>query len=163
MLEFTDVEREILSRVQGSLPDSATPYADIAREAGKAAGREVTEAQVLDLLTSLKEEGVIRRFGATLKHQKAGYGANVMVAWKTADEDEALKFGPILAESQAISHCYYRPGASEWPYTLYTMVHGKSPEQCLEAVAELAESTGLTEYATLFSTRELKKISMTYF
>ncbi|THB66132.1 MAG: Lrp/AsnC family transcriptional regulator [Desulfovibrio sp.] len=162
MREFTPAEKEILKRVQGSLPDSPTPYADIAEQVTQL-GHAVTEEDVLTLLNGLKDEGVIRRFGATLKHQKAGYGANVMVAWKGASEDEIMRVGPILAESSAVSHCYYRKEAPGWPYHIYSMVHGSTKEQCLETVRELAEKTGLSEYATLFSIKELKKTSMTYF
>ena len=72
---FTDAERRILAIVQQDLPDTLTPFADIA----KAAGPGVTEDMVIDLLSRLKEEGVIRRFGASIKHQRAGWSANAMI------------------------------------------------------------------------------------
>ena len=85
--EFTDKERAVLRIVQKNLPDSLTPYADIAEAVG------LTEAEVLNLLRSLKEEGAIRRFGASLKHQKAGWTHNAMVAWKVRREMETMFAG----------------------------------------------------------------------
>jgi len=153
---LTDLDREILKRVQGSLPDSATPYADIAAAVG------TDEAHVVSLLSRMAETGEIRRFGATLKHQKAGYGANVMVAWFVPEED-VDRVGAIMAKRQEISHCYHRVTCMDWPYNLYTMVHGRSPEDCQAVVAAVAAETGLDDFAMLFSLKELKKVSMRYF
>lgn len=156
--EFTDIEKAILHIVQSNLPDSLTPYADIAREVG------TDEATVLALLSQMKEEGTIRRFGASLKHQKAGYTYNAMVAWKI---DDALidSIGKHAATYELISHCYHRPtpDSDVWPYTLFTMIHGRHENEYMEVVEKLREETALDEYAVLSSLKELKKISMTYF
>ncbi len=154
---FTPEERAVLRIVQKDLPDSLTPYADIAREAG------VSEEAVLELLRGLKEEGVIRRFGASIKHQRAGWSANAMVAWVVAGRDVA-PLGRSAAEHTHVSHCYYRPtSAADWPYELYTMVHGRSEEEVERVIAELRGILGLADYRVLTSIRELKKISPTYF
>lgn len=154
---FTDQERAILRIVQKNLPDSLTPYADIAANVG------TDEATVLSLLRELKEQGAIRRFGASLKHQKAGFSHNAMVAWKVAPE-EVDAAGEAAARLPSISHCYFRPSsAPDWPYEFYTMIHGKSPEDCRETIETLISTTVLKEYAILESVKELKKTSMTYF
>ena len=154
---FTDAERAVLRIVQADLPDSLTPYADMAAEAGLA------EDEVLALLTRLKESGAIRRFGASIKHQKTGWTHNAMVAWKV-NETDADHCGALAARHEHISHVYYRPSsAPDWPYTLYTMVHGRSEAQCLAVVEELSRVGPLKEHAILNSLKELKKISMTYF
>lgn len=154
---FTDKERAVLRIVQKNLPDSLTPYADIAAETG------TTEGEVLDLLRGMTDDGSIRRFGASLKHQKAGYSHNAMVAWIIAP-DMADEAGEKAAEHPLISHAYYRPSsADDWPYELYTMIHGRDPDEYKRVIAELRSSTCLDEYAVLESIRELKKTSMTYF
>ncbi|MEG2173098.1 MAG: siroheme decarboxylase subunit beta [Desulfovibrionaceae bacterium] len=154
---FTPTEQAILRIVQSNLPDSPTPYADIAREVG------CDEASVLRLLLRLKEEGAIRRFGASIKHQKTGWNHNAMVAWRI-DDAHIDACGEHAATHPHISHCYHRPSsAPDWPYTLYTMIHGRSREDCLKVVEELRQNTVLDEYAILESLQELKKISMTYF
>lgn len=156
-MDFTPTERDILSIVQATLPDSATPYADIARLTGS------SEDAVLDLLTRLKSGGQIRRFGATLRHQQAGYGFNAMVAWHVEEGVDANTAGGIMAKRPEISHCYRRPSCMDWPYDLYTMIHGRSREDCLGVVQDLVVQTGLTQYEMLFSIKELKKTSMKYF
>lgn len=142
---------------QADLPDSLTPYADIADAAG------CDEAEVIALLERLRASGVIRRFGASLRHQNAGWNCNAMVAWRATREQADLS-GRIVAQNKNVSHAYYRPSAaSDWPYTFYTMVHGRSEEECQETVAALAESLPLDDYMVLRTLRELKKTSMTYF
>jgi DNA-binding Lrp family transcriptional regulator len=153
----TESERAILAAVQGNLPDSAAPFADIAANLG------TDEETVLTLLRRLKKDGVIRRFGASIKHQHAGWAHNSMVAWKS-DPAQADLAGPKAAALPHVSHCYYRPSpAADWPYTLFTMVHGRSSAELSAAIEELRNITGLAEYAVLESIRELKKTSMTYF
>ena len=154
---FSPAELAALRIVQDNLPDSLTPYADLARKAG------MEEAEVLALLQGLKDEGVIRRFGASIKHQKTGWAHNVMVAWRI---DEALvdEAGAHAAKHPNISHCYYRPSsAPDWPYTFFTMIHGRSEAECSEVIASLRRESALDEYAALESLRELKKSSMSYF
>lgn len=157
-MEFTAIQEEILRKVQANLPSSLTPYAQIAQEVG------VTEEEVITFLQSLKESGVIRRFGASIKHQRVGYKHNAMVAWEIDDSliDEA---GEIAAKHKSISHCYHRPSPDRaaWPYTLFTMIHGMEESDIQEVIQELIAGTTLEKYAILESIQELKKISMTYF
>lgn len=154
---FTDTEKRILALAGTDLPDSPTPYADIAAQVG------ATEAEVLELITRLKAEQIIRRFGATLRHQKAGYGHNAMVAWRVDDPEEALRVGEIMAQRPEISHCYIRRTYPQWKYNLYTMIHGKNPGDCARVIEEISQATGVTDNQTLASLRELKKTSMRYF
>ncbi len=156
-MNFTEKEKKVLSIVQFNLPDTLNPYQDIANEVG------LTEQEVIDLLKRLKEDGTIRRFGASIKHQKTGYNNNAMVAWKI-DEDKIDGAAEYATNHQRISHCYFRPSsAPDWQYTLYTMIHGKTKQECLDVVEELRANTCLDEYAILESLKELKKTSMTYF
>ena len=156
-MRFTKQEEHVLRIVQDNLPDTLTPYADIAREAG------ISEGEVHALLSRLKEDGSIRRFGASIRHQRTGWKHNAMVAWKMTEEEADLA-GPLAASHARISHCYYRPSsAPDWPYTLYTMIHGRSEEECMDVVAELKKKPPFRDCAVLESIKELKKISMTYF
>lgn len=157
MRAFSPEEQAALRCIQTDLPDSLTPYADIAALAG------MDEAQLIELIKGLREQGVIRRFGASIKHQKTGWDANVMVAW-VAHADKADAYGRTAAAHAQVSHCYFRPSsAPDWPYTLFTMIHGRSREECTRVVQELREQGLPKDYAMLDSVRELKKISMTYF
>ena len=154
---FTATEQQVLAMLQDDLPDSATPFADIAAACG------TTEEHVLELAARLKASGVIRRFGATLRHQKAGYGHNAMVAWLVPDTMDADAIGKLMASRPEVSHCYRRITYPQWPYNLYTMLHGQTPGQCRQVAAELSRISGVERYEILESIRELKKTSMRYF
>ncbi|MBF0482116.1 MAG: Lrp/AsnC family transcriptional regulator [Desulfovibrionaceae bacterium] len=154
--ELTAAQRAVLRIVQDTLPDSERPFAAIAEIAG------ISEDEALNLLRGLKDEGRIRRFGATLRHQRAGYRFNAMAAWR-ADDAEADRLAAVMTARPEVSHCYKRKTYPEWPYNLYAMIHGKSREQCLTVVEELKAATGLTDCLVLFSVQELKKTSMAYF
>lgn len=156
-MNFTPAQRAALAIAQDNISMSLTPYADIANATG------LTETEVLELFRQLKKSGAIRRFGASLRHQQAGWVSNAMIAWRATPE-EADKSGPIASAHPRVSHVYYRPSqASDWPFTFYTMIHGKSDEECEKTIAELAQLIGLSDYAVLHSIRELKKTSMKYF
>jgi len=154
---YGPAEAAALRMVQGDLPDCAEPYAEIARQAG------LTEAEALELLQRLKDQGVIRRFGATLRHQQAGYGDNAMVAWYVEQDLDLDQVGALMASRPEISHCYQRRNCYEWPFNLYTMVHARSRQECLDLVEELSKVSRVPQYAILFSRIELKKTSMAYF
>ena len=154
--QLSQRQKHILSIVQADLPDGPEPFAEVARQTG------ATVEEVIELLSGMKRRGEIRRFGATLRHQKAGYGSNAMVAWVVDDKDME-RIGTFMAARPEISHCYHRVNCMDWPYNLYTMVHAKTREECNAIVAELVRLTGLDDYDVLESRKEFKKTSMRYF
>jgi hypothetical protein len=88
-----------------------------------------------------------------------------MAVWKVPEE-ELDDLGPRMAAFSAVSHCYRRPTYPDWPYSIFTMVHARSKEACEEAIAAIAEDTGITDpdrRAVLYSTYEFKKIRLMYF
>lgn len=133
-----------------------TPYADAAKTVG------ISEEELLARVRRMKEKGILRRFGATLRHQKVGYLANAMSAW-VVPEDRLEEVGRILASCPQVTHCYERPPREDLPYNLYAMIHGRTPEDCRRVAGEVARSTGIQHYVLLFSSRENKKSSMRYF
>jgi DNA-binding Lrp family transcriptional regulator len=154
---FTDKEIAILKIVQDNIPDSPMPFWDIAKKVG------ISEYEVISFLEKLKKNGFIRRFGATLKHQVAGYDCNVMVAWRVEPEEKIEQIGQIFINRPEITHCYIRRTYPSWPYNLYTMIHGRCEEECLSLVKKIKKETGLEDFQLLFSDEELKKTSMKYF
>jgi len=153
---LTELEKNIIASIQGDIDVTERPYAAIAENL------DITEETLLETLQNLCERGVIRRFGATIRHQKSGYSANAMVAWRV-EEDRIDAVGEIMAAFKQVSHCYHRHPAGEWPYNLYTMVHARDKATCIETARRMAAEAGVEEYALLFSVRELKKTSMQYF
>ena len=154
--EFTDLEKKIIALLQTDIPVVERPFLEMAERIG------ITEEEFLRVLKDLNDRGMIRRFGATLKHQKSGFKANAMVAWKVAEE-RVEKAGTIMATFQEITHCYRRNPAPGWRYNLYTMVHAASEEAVHAIVKRISEAVEEEDYEILFSRKELKKTSMNYF
>lgn len=153
---LTELDKKIIASIQGDIPVLKRPYAKIAKQLN------ITEKIFLDTLNQLFEKGLIRRFGATLCHQNSGFEANAMAAWEV-DEDIVEGVGKKFASFRQVSHCYRRNPGRNWPYNLYTMIHAKTEESCMETVRKMSEATGVNNYTVLFSRKELKKTSMKYF
>lgn len=153
---FTDLEKKIIALIQGDMPVEPRPYQSIAEKIG------TDEETVLAVLKDLCGRGIIRRFGATLRHQKSGFTANAMVAWQVP-ENRVTAVGKRMAACDAVSHCYRRNPAKDWPYNLYTMVHATAEAACREIAEDLARQADVDQYEILFSRKELKKTSMQYF
>ena len=105
----------------------------------------------------------MRRFGAILRHQEAGFAFNAMVCFAELDKNPNNSAGAILASKPYISHCYERPSFEGFPYTLYAMMHAQSAEELDRNIKEAAASIGNPDYAVLHSLHELKKTSFRFF
>jgi len=154
--ELKSEDIALIRVLQGNLPDSITPYSVLA---------ENLHWQVDDVIfiaIRLLEAEVIRRFGAVLRHQKAGFVANAMGVWQV-DPEQAAEVGELMARFKEVSHCYQRPTLPDWPYSLFTMIHGRTAQDCGDVMKRISLATGVKTYSMLFSTAELKKSSMQYF
>lgn len=153
---LTELDKRIIASIQGDIPITRRPYLEISEALG------ISEEMLLDRLKNLCKQGVIRRFGATIRHQKTGFEANAMVAWKV-NENRIDTVGEKMASFRAVSHCYRRNPIHDWPYNLYTMIHAKDEASCREIARNISTETSIDNYTLLFSQRELKKTSMEYF
>lgn len=153
---LTELEKKVIASIQGDIPVTENPYEELSEKLG------ITTDRFLEILQGLSDRGIIRRFGATLRHQKSGFTANAMVAWQV-DEDRVASVGEKMASFKEVSHCYRRNPAPGWPYNLYTMVHATSEEECHDTARRISKETSVATYSLLFSRRELKKTSMKYF
>ena len=153
---LTELEKKIIASIQNDIALTERPYLEISERLG------ISEQMLLQMLKGLCDKGVIRRFGATIRHQKSGFEANAMVAWKV-EEDRVDEVGELMASFKEVSHCYQRNPTDEWPYNLYTMIHGNDEASCRDTACKLSEKASVNSYSLLFSRRELKKTSMEYF
>lgn len=149
------VQNDVIRFVQGDIPVAARPYQKLAASMG------INEDKILDVVKELKTAGKIRRYGAVLRHQKAGFVVNAMVAWQVPPGQEDA-VGHQMASCRQISHLYLRQVPADFPYNMFSMVHARTREELELTVNQLAEQTGVTEYQVLHSVLELKKISMQY-
>jgi DNA-binding Lrp family transcriptional regulator len=155
-IELSEDDIATIRATQGPMPVSPEPYAPAAARLG------VSQEEVLHRLESLREREGLRRVAAILYHRRAGFSANGMGVWKVP-ETEVLATGKRMAAFRGVSHCYQRPTYPDWPYSVFTMAHGRSKEECDAILDSIAAATGITERATLYSSTEFKKVRMLYF
>ncbi len=155
-IDLSDEDIATVRATQGPMPVLAEPYAPAAERLG------VPVETVLERLASLKVRGGLRRVAAILYHRRAGFSANGMGVW-AVPEPEILQTGKRMAAFRGISHCYERPTYPDWPFSVFTMAHGRSKEECDAILDSIAAATGIEERATLYSSTEFKKVRMLYF
>ena len=155
-IELSEQDVAVIKATQGAMAVRSDAYAPAAEKLG------VPVDEVLARLASLQERGGLRRVAAILYHRRAGFSANGMGVWAVPDAD-ILDVGRRMAAFRGISHCYQRPTYADWPYSVFTMAHGRSKEECDAILDKISEDTGITERATLYSSTEFKKIRMLYF
>jgi siroheme decarboxylase len=156
---YDDFDVAVIRALQGDMPVIEEPYAPAAAALG------VPQQKFLDHLAGMQERGLLRRVAAILYHRRAGFSANGMGVWKVPDE-KILAVGRQMAAVRGISHCYQRPTYADWPYSVFTMAHGRSKEECdaiLDSIAQTHGIEGPGERATLYSSTEFKKIRLLYF
>jgi siroheme decarboxylase len=153
---YDELDVAVIRALQGDMPVVPEPYAPAAAEVG------LSEDRFLDHLAGMHERRLLRRVAAILYHRRAGFSANGMGVWKVPGERIA-EVGCRMAAVRGVSHCYQRPTYEDWPYSLFTMAHGRSKEECDAVLDAIAEKTGIEERATLYSSTEFKKIRLLYF
>jgi DNA-binding Lrp family transcriptional regulator len=153
---YDEFDRAVIRATQGDMPVIAEPYAPAAASLGIEVGA------LLEHMARMKERGLLRRVAAILYHRRAGFSANGMGVWKVP-EDRIEELGPRMASFRGISHCYQRPTYEDWPYSIFTMAHGRSKEECDAILDAIAGEFDISERATLYSSTEFKKIRLLYF
>ena len=155
-IELSDLDVAVIRALQGDMPVVPEPYAPAAAEIG------ISQDELLEHLESMKERRALRRVAAILFHRRAGFSANGMGVWKVPEEQIA-ELAPLMASFRGISHCYQRPTYEDWPYSVFTMAHGRSKAECDAILDSIAEESGIEERRTLYSSTEFKKIRLLYF
>ena len=155
---YDEVDIAVIRALQGPMAVVDRPYYAAAREAG------MTEEELLAHLEGMVERKLLRRVAAILFHRRAGFSANGMGVWRVP-EDQVLEVGRRMAAVRGISHCYQRPTYPDWPYSVFTMAHGRSKDECDAILDRIAADHDLhgEDRAVLYSSTEFKKIRLHYF
>jgi DNA-binding Lrp family transcriptional regulator len=160
-LEAQDYDADdvaLIRALQGPMEAVERPYDAAATELG------IGTEQMLERLRGMVDRKILRRVAAILYHRRAGFSANGMGVWKVPEE-EIMETGARMAAFRGISHCYQRPTYEDWPYSVFTMAHGRSKQECDAILDSIAAECGIGDdgRATLYSSTEYKKIRLHYF
>jgi DNA-binding Lrp family transcriptional regulator len=151
-------DRALIKIVQHGLPLVSRPYADIAERLA------TSEQDVLQRLQKLINNGSIKRYGVVVRHRELGYKANGMVVWDVPD-NRVSELGSCIGRFTCVTLSYRRPRRlPDWPYNLFTMVHGHNREEVRLKVEEIVKTCGLQDmnHTILFSTRRFKQRGASY-
>ena len=155
-IPYDERDVAVIRATQGDMPVVEEPY----RQAATLLG--IGQPELLEHLGGMRERGLLRRVAAILFHRRAGFSANGMGVWEVPPE-QIDELGRRMASYRGISHCYQRPTYEDWPYSVFTMAHGRSKEECDAVLDAIAADTGIDARATLYSSTEFKKIRLLYF
>ena len=153
---LTEKDIRYILALQVDMEVRPDPYAPVAKQLG------TTTEEMFAWCRAFQAVGRMRRVAGIMNHRHAGFRANGMGVWNVPKE-RIEEIGDFFAQQQPITHCYLRPTYSDWPYNIFTMVHSKKVANCDDFITELSQKTGLSEYATLYSYKEYKKIRLLYF
>jgi len=155
-IELTPLHLSVISMAQHDIEITSEPFKKIIETLN------IDYETFFGILKELQEAGVMRRFACILNHRKAGFNANAMVVWDV-DAEAGEDIGKKAAEFSAVSHCYLRPKYANWPYNLFTMVHGKTTEETNGIIEDMAKEIDSISHRPLYSSREFKKVRIEYF
>ena len=147
---YEAADTRIIRCLHRGIAIESRPFLTLAHELG------TTEDEVLEIIRSLIADGVIRRYGAVVRHERVGYSSNVLVAWEIPEE-RIDEFEGVIDDLTEVSHGYERVSYPEWKYNVYTMIHGHSKDECLGVVERISSAIKIKDYILLFTKRELKK------
>lgn len=148
----------LIAAIQKGLPMVPRPWAAIGERLG------MSEAEVMDRVRRMQERDLIKRLGVVVRHRRLGYRANAMVVWDVPDERVA-EVGRCFGRFDFVTLCYRRPRRlPDWPYNLFTMIHGRDREQVAQRVRELVAACNLegVPHELLFSRRGFKQCGAHY-
>lgn len=144
------VDEQIIRRMQGEFPLSASPYKVLAEDMG------ISEQVLLERLDQMKQSGTLRKMGAVLQHRLAGFHGNALCCWKV-DTGRLEEISSRMVDCAYISHVYLRQPHPKWPYNLYTVFHSHTREQCKILMEQMARTIGITDYQVMFSRKNWKR------
>jgi DNA-binding Lrp family transcriptional regulator len=155
--DLSALEAALLVEIQDGFPLTKTPYRDVA------AAVDAPVAAVVSAVERLLADGCIKRIGCVVNHVVTGFDANCMVVWDVPD-DELDDRGTSVGALPYVTLCYHRPRrpAQEWPYNLFTMIHGRDPQAVDEKIDELAADHLPVPHERLYSTETLKQTGARY-
>jgi siroheme decarboxylase len=151
-------DQALITLIQTGLPLTPTPYADLGKQLN------LNEKEVIQRIKDLNETKVIKRFGVVVRHHELGYRANAMTVWNIPDE-VVSEMGSCMGQFDFVTLCYRRPRRlPDWPYNLFTMIHGKDRDDVLANIQLLVERCSLSdiEHEVLFSKRRFKQRGAIY-
>lgn len=144
MSRLNDADKKILNRIQSDFPMESRPYLALAEEL------DLSEKEVLERVTQLKQDGVIRRIGANLAPARLGFVSTLCAA--AVPEDRIDAFARCVNRYAGVTHNYVRQGN----FNVWFTFIAPSMEEIESSLAAISRETGVENILNLPATRIFK-------
>jgi siroheme decarboxylase len=122
--------QQLLNDFQHSFPISPTPYADMAAQIG------ITEAELLEWLGALQNEGSISRIGAVFRPNRVGVSTLAAMA---VPENKLQNIADLISSYPSVNHNYRR----EHHFNLWFVVTAENQSQLDSTLHDMEQRAGL--------------------
>jgi DNA-binding Lrp family transcriptional regulator len=139
-----DVDRAIINEIQSDFPITARPY----RELGKRF--QLSEAEVIERLKGLKEEGVIRRIGGNFDSKRLNFTSTLCAA--KVPKGMMDRFVEVVNGYPGVTHNYLR----NHDYNVWFTFIAQNKVFIERALEEISSATGVTEIINLPAVKQFK-------
>jgi len=143
-VEFTEREALVLNRVQKGIPGVSEPFKAIAEEIG------LTEDEVLETVSHLKENNVIRNISGIFEGKKLGYFLSLVAFEVPAERADAA--AAIINSHPGVSHNYLR----NHKFNIWFTLAEESEEEFHKTVSLLASKAGAVDFLVMRNEKLLK-------
>lgn len=129
---LNDLDRRIINGLQGGLPVSERPFAEVGRRLG------VPEEELISRLAALLDAGVLSRFGPLYNSERLG-GAVTLAAMQVP-EARFEEVAAIVNAFPEVAHNYQRAHR----FNMWFVVACEAPERIAQVLGEIAAATDLS-------------------
>ena len=129
MVKLDEIDLVILNRVQKNFPVCSDPFSVLSKEL------KLQKYELIERLEKLNSDGVIRRFGGVLNHQKNG--ASTLAALKVP-VDKIDDTAEIVNAFREVNHNYLR----EHEFNMWFVITAKEQQGVDDVLDALKNTTG---------------------
>jgi DNA-binding Lrp family transcriptional regulator len=138
------IDKKILNIIQKEFPVVAEPFKVVAERMG------ITEDEVLERISRLKKEGIIRRIGAVFDSKKMGFVSTLCAA--RVPEDTLKDFVQVVNSYPGVTHNYRRSHEYNVWFTFIAPDEGTLEK----SLAEIRDRTGIADIISMSAVRTFK-------
>jgi len=155
-VDLSETDVEVIRLLQKDLPLQPRPF--------EAWGKTINLAgdEILETARGFIGRQILRKYSGIPQKKKPSISATAMGVWVVPDE-KIEDFGAQMLKQREVSHCYLRPVYEDWPYNVFTTVHGKTVDECDGVLQAISSQTGVQEMRALYPTQEFKRSRVVYF
>ncbi len=130
-MKMDNIDKKILNIINKEFPVEERPYKNIAHTIG------ITEEEIINRVSVLKQKGIIRRIGGVLDPKAIGWHSTLCAADIAPERIE--EFASVVNSYTEVTHNYVRSGC---PNCWFTII-APSRKRCVEIISHIKSKLGI--------------------